>query len=465
MIKFIVMTNNPLCDGNSRKLCVFENCLKCHDKSFASEKTASMWSHKNHSITPRNVMKGSNKRYYFYCEICKHHFLASPNDIRRSKSKSKGCGYCSNTTGKLCENSGTTCTFCKDRSAASHPKSVNWSDKNSIKPHQISKGREDFIWFDCDKCGHDFESRLKDVMRGSWCPYCAKNGILCGKDNCSDCYNKSFASHDKSKNLLMIGGDLKAINIKLYSTITRWFECDNCPHSFEMIISNVSTGHWCPYCAKASSQLCDDENCIYCHNRSFASVGKSKYWSAKNKDLPRYNFKYSTNIKIFDCEYCGKEYEAALGNVTAGRWCSCRKHKTERKLKEILNDYNLGETKKDWCKNIETGRHLPFDVVIDDYNIIIELDGPHHFNQVSNWNSPEMNQERDIYKMRKAIENGYSIIRLIQKSVIKDDWSSNQLLKQIKIYDEPTIIYLADNNEYINHYMKDQKEIIITSDN
>ena len=53
-------------------------------------------------------------------------------------------------------------------------------------------------------------------------------------------------------------------------------------------------------------------------------------------------------------------------------------------------------------------KHLPFDFALLERKIIIELDGPHHFRQVSNWGNYEENQKRDIYRMKCANENGFS---------------------------------------------------------
>jgi hypothetical protein len=40
--------------------------------------------------------------------------------------------------------------------------------------------------------------------------------------------------------------------------------------------------------------------------------------------------------------------------------------------------------------------------------------------QVSNWDSPEDIQSRDRYKEDKALENGYSLIRIKQEEVWRD---------------------------------------------
>src|SRR5690242_16911549 len=80
-----------------------------------------------------------------------------------------------------------------------------------------------------------------------------------------------------------------------------------------------------------------------------------------------------------------------------------------------------------WCRN---KKYLPFDFVLQQNCIIIELDGPHHFKQVSNWQSPVLAHETDIYKMNCANKNGFSIIRIVQNDVWKDKYDWLKVLKE-----------------------------------
>jgi len=144
-------------------------------------------------------------------------------------------------------------------------------------------------------------------------------------------------------------------------------------------------------------------------------------------------------------------------NHLNGTKCPTCKTKTESKLLEkIKNIYPTiqPQLRTNWCKNKKTDRCLPFDFVIEKYKIIIELDGLQHFKQVSNWQSPEEANKRDIYKMKCANQNGYSIIRLLQEDVYHDkyDWvteikSNIKKIKKDKIIQN---IFLCKNNEYIS---------------
>jgi len=83
-------------------------------------------------------------------------------------------------------------------------------------------------------------------------------------------------------------------------------------------------------------------------------------------------------------------------------------------LRPIYPDIEHGFP-QEWCKR---ERCLPFDFCIPKHNIIIELDGPHHFRQTSNWNRPPNEvQSTDKFKMQCANQNGYSVIRLLQEDV------------------------------------------------
>jgi very-short-patch-repair endonuclease len=120
------------------------------------------------------------------------------------------------------------------------------------------------------------------------------------------------------------------------------------------------------------------------------------------------------------------------------------------KIKEIYPTIKR-QYKVEWCKN---KLRLPYDFVIEDYNIIIELDGEQHFTQISNWTSPEIQIEKDKYKMKCANENGFSVIRLPQVDILKDsyDWFNEVQISIQKISIENTVqnIFICKNNEYIH---------------
>jgi very-short-patch-repair endonuclease len=141
-----------------------------------------------------------------------------------------------------------------------------------------------------------------------------------------------------------------------------------------------------------------------------------------------------------------------MSDVTKGVWCPYCVNKTEKILHKKLKAHYpqlKSQYKVDWCKNI---KHLPFDFVIEDRKIIIELDGKQHFEQISNWKPPEETRKNDLYKMKCANENEVSVIRILQNDVYKNKYNwLNELIYNIeKISKETTVqnIYMCKNNEY-----------------
>ena len=335
---------------------------------------------------------------------------------------------------------------------ASHPKSKYWSSKNEGNPEDYALNSHKKCWFDCDKCGHEFQICLKDInLNSSWCPYCViPTKKICG--NCVYCYNKSFASHYRvscwsPKNNL----EPKMVALKSHKKYI--FDC-KCGHEFEAILSDITSKNcWCSYCSNPSQKLCKNiQNCISCFNKTFASVERSKCWSLKNDKKPIEVFKSTAKKFIFDCDKCNNEFESRVSHITDGSWCPNCRYKTEEKLTKILKEIYpqiKTQAKFDWCKNI---KHLPFDFCLEEQKIILECDGESHWIQVAKWKTPEHNKARDLYKMKCANQNGYSIIRIVQEDVFKDKYNwLQELLENInKIISEKKVqnIYMCKKDEY-----------------
>lgn len=333
----------------------------------------------------------------------------------------------------------------------SHPKAQYWSAKNEKMPNEVALNSHKKFWFDCDKCNHEFELKLLNINQSnSWCPYCA-NKKLCG--NCEKCFNKSFASHSKAH----CWSNENTIDVKLVfkgaDRIKYKFNCDKCPHTFEMIPKCItSKGQFCQYCGH--QKLCDNNNCSMCFNNSFASVEKSKFILDKTIN-PRNLFK-RTNKKIeFICDECNEPFTTMLSDITNGIWCPKCYNKTEKMVFKLLKSKYENvkhQYKVEWCKNIETNKYLPFDIILEDKKIIIETDGNQHIKQVSNWQSPEVTRKNDLFKMKKANENGFSIIRILQDDIYKKryDWIPELEANIKKICNENVVqnIFMCKNNEY-----------------
>jgi len=277
---------------------------------------------------------------------------------------------------------------------------------------------------------------------------------LCNPErNCKSCFERSFASHPKAE-FWHQDNPVKPIEVLKQSSREFMFNCD-CGHTFTKSLSNLRT-QWCPYCCIQIKKLCEDENCIHCFERSFASHPRVKYWHPDNIINPRMVGLSSSKKYKFICEDCKFDYTIALYDIISRNGgCTICRHKTSKKLYKFLqSQYNNIEREKsfDWCINDSTGIKLRYDFYISDYNLIIELDGKQHFQEVVRWKScVEDTRERDIFKMNCALKNGITIIRIYQPDVYEDknDWEE-KLKKKIKQYDTPTTKYISSCDQYKN---------------
>jgi very-short-patch-repair endonuclease len=146
---------------------------------------------------------------------------------------------------------------------------------------------------------------------------------------------------------------------------------------------------------------------------------------------------------------CGKKSKITYDNfANKGQRCTLCKNKTERIVVSYLEENFssiIPQPKFEWCKN---KRCLPFDFLLDDLKIIIEVDGPQHFIQVGNWWSPVKTQEKDTFKAKAALKRGYSVIRISQADISQNtiDWKT-LLNDAIKEYSQATCVYISKNPE------------------
>lgn len=359
---------------------------------------------------------------------------------------------CNKTQKFLCGSK--KCSNCFNRSFASCSRVRFWSERNLEDPRYLFKFSNEKYWFECD-CGHPFPASLDKVSSGRWCPFCCKTAQkFCLDGKCTLCLGRSFAPDPRA----ICWSDKNDIKPRFVSRSTDrkfWFNCDKCPHDFEISPNHISQGQWCCYCA--SKKLCD-KDCETCLDKSFQSHPRAQYWSSRNKLSPRQVFKYSQTNRYFVCEN-GHEFEATPSHIQEGKWCPKCRHKTEAKLCRWLENNDFLFTFQaifKWCKNRKC---LPFDFLIDNIKVIIELDGRQHFRQVSNWQSPEEAHERDLFKTSKALENGYSVIRVLQEDVLydKNDWES-KLTNCLYLHKKPTCIFITNKNEY-DKLKKELKEV------
>lgn len=335
-----------------------------------------------------------------------------------------------------------------NRSFASSDKAKFWSKKNPCQPKDVYKAKKEKYLFDCKECGHEISQRLDTIQSGSWCGFCSGRAV-CGEMSCEKCLEKSFHSHPKA---IFWSDDNKEKPHQVTKASSRKFKfnCDKCKHVFIIRLDLITKDRWCNFCA--NKKLCDNDDCEKCLNNSFASNEKSIFLSNKNQN-PRNIFRSTNKHYNFICEN-GHKFKMSINHVTHGHWCPQCVHKTEQKLGKWLEetyDTVKHQPRYDWCKNGKS--FLPFDFVLEDFKIIIELDGDQHFRQVSNWASPEKIQDSDLCKMMNAIKRSYTIIRVLQDDIWNDKYDWKLVLPCfVKKYAIQQVVFIStDKTKYDSH--------------
>ena len=408
---------------------------------------------KNGDVKPWEVAGGSKKHAWWlcdkYCEIggCLHAYPASIDNT----STGYGCPFCFGTS-----------TFCVHDSLEYlypavaklfHPTKNSPLTASTI----LSTSHKNLWWlcpdvFDCG-CLHEFQSIVKTLVRYisvngyKGCPFCS-NHKHCIHSSFGGQYPELAKEWHTEKN-----GNLTPFMVAPKGHDNVWWKCFNiqkcnCSHDYQTRVQDRTQQN-------SGCQLCSGS--IVCIHTSLASTHPEvcKSWIVSKNSIKPTDVLYgSGKIIWWICEN-NHEFQMTVRNKVIGFMCYECKTTTEKQLFDFLKiKYNVGlHPKFEWCKNLETNRHLPFDFEITQFNLIIELDGIQHFKNHTYFKTTVDEQlENDILKTKRANKNGYTVIRLTQMNVYsnKNDWK-NKLVKLIKKYDTPSVIYIDDGDIYDQH--------------
>ena len=268
------------------------------------------------------------------------------------------------------------CVTCKGRRFIEIEKFSNLAFVDvTIDTLVISRRSHENFLFRCKNCNHEFIGCPHELYVGYTCRYCHVGTVICLDENCRFCYFKSFAS-DKRK--IFWSDDNRCPPRHAAKTSVEMFKFNcNCGHEFISRMREIMKNVWCPYCSVPQRRRCLEKSCVNCKNLSFESHPMSKYWSNENIEKPREVSRNSNKRYKFDCPYCKNLYISILQHVNQGMWCGCRKYKSEEKLFKFLKlKYNASkQVNFEWMNY----NRLKFDFCIEQFKILIELDGEQHF--------------------------------------------------------------------------------------
>lgn len=175
---------------------------------------------------------------------------------------------------------------------------------------------------------------------------------------------------------------------------------------FEQTPINHLAGKGCPKCAtnfkKNEAEIVKKLNIL--HNYKY--------------DYSASDFKRTKdNITIICPKH--KDFVQVLNNHLRGCGCPfCDESKGEREIERYLIENNIKYERQKKFELCRDKRKLPFDFYLVDYNICIEYDGEHHFNEILKWNNFEYTKNHDLIKNNYCIKNNIPLYRITYKENI-----------------------------------------------
>lgn len=215
------------------------------------------------------------------------------------------------------------CTHCIDNSFKHNSPYFDLWDysRNEIDPEYVYIKSNKIFWFTCIDCNHSFEKSLNN-FKNHGCPYCkTSNRILCKNNECTFCFNNSFASHPMAASW-SINNNITPRDITKGCDKKYEFNCKDCNHTFSTVIYSIKNNKVCPYCCD-NKILCDIDDCKWCYNSSLiGNIPDTLEWSVKNIVRPRDIVKGSNNKYYFNCKTCSHEIYILLNDVQKGVLCA-----------------------------------------------------------------------------------------------------------------------------------------------
>lgn len=301
------------------------------------------------------------------------------------------------------------------------------NDKLGLDVYKVTFGSDKFAWWDCSKCGSQFENQIKSKVRANkdsnCCPYCL--GRKVNHTNSLAVLNPILASEWHPT----LNGDLMPHDVTCYNGNKVWWKCDK-NHEWKATVDNRSNGRGCACCFNKKVQV------------GFNDMWTSNPELAKFLANPEDGYKYTqmSNKKVdWKCLECGeivkgKQIAQICQNGLSCPRCADGRSYPEKFMFNLLLNLNIFfdyDTTMAWSNNKRYDFYLP------EHSMIIETHGEQHYEETNRKGARTLKeeQENDLYKYNLAMENG------IKRYIVIDARKSNADYLQNSIINSPLSVY------------------------
>ena len=252
------------------------------------------WSDRNLPLTPDSITFGSNKKVWWK-GACGHEWETSV----KARSNGEKCPICSGAR---------VVTGINDLSTLKSELASEWSEKNKIKPTEVSIGSHKKVIWKC-KLGHEWIATVKSrTINRTGCPYCSHNKVLAGFNDLATVLPE-VAAEWSDKN------EKKPTEVMAFANSKAWWKCRTCGYEWNTLISTRSGGSKCPCCSGYT--FIKGKNDLKSTHPQIAEE-----WSEKNFPLKpnEVNAKSRKNV-WWRCGKCGSEWKSVINARVKGTVC------------------------------------------------------------------------------------------------------------------------------------------------
>jgi len=216
--KWIASPDNRINKGRNCPYCANQLPSITNNLESIEPELAKMWHYeKNKGLTPKDIIAGSNKKFWWKCPKGENHIWhQTPNVIAINSKRHKGngcpkCGWKQTADAKAKPKTGSSL-------ADSFPELVkDWHPKNNYSPYDYKVKSNKKVFWKCHKNSeHEWETTISNRTEGNDCPYCSilprsKSEIRLAFEL------KSFFEIDIDDHKIKIGDKLLDLDIKIPS--------------------------------------------------------------------------------------------------------------------------------------------------------------------------------------------------------------------------------------------------------
>ena len=297
-------------------------------------------------------------------------------------------------------------------------KEWNYEKNANLTPNKVRKYSNKKVWWKCNKCGYEWESKIQSRANGSGCPYCSGRKAIKGVNDLATLRPDLLEEWDYEKNTV------KPENFKLGSSSVKvWWKC-KLGHEWKTNIHDRVIGHGCPYCAgnKVKSGFND--------LKTLRPDLMKEWHPSKNGNLNPSELSIGTETYVWwKCEL-GHEWRSRVNNRVHGTGCPICAKEVGSSFPEQAIFYYLKKKYPD-SVNRYLYKGVELDIYIPSLRVGVEYDGvAYHKDSNKDVTKNDFCIENNIHLVRIR-EKGCPSLRDFDKVLIRDDVLSDSSLNKV----------------------------------